>query len=154
MSSPVRPAWSSDRRPECKSECKLGGKRCGPRLMTEWAITLNAPLHSSKTDRRPFFLFPADKPKHRQSKIGADLVKQDQRSQGSLRRKTVSTPQRIRISNLRFRSSLIIAGVNVVERLAAVSVLNRDSPLVNHCRLWHFYTVCSGAWDLKWYLGP
>ena len=128
----------------------MGDKRFGPRLITEWAITLNAPLHSIKTDRRPLFFSRRTSRNTGPSKIGADLVKQDQRSQGSLRRKTVSTPQRMRISNLRFRSRLRIAGVNVVERLDAVRFTNINIAYANYCRLSHFYVVSSGNCGLKW----
>ncbi len=61
-----------------------------------------------------------------------------------------TTPQRIRTSNLRFRSRLRIAGVNVVERLDAVRFTNMNIVLANRCRLSHFYAVSSGNYGLKW----
>ena len=85
-----------------------------------------------------------------QTKIGANLVKQDQRGPESLEEETESTPQRIRTSNLRFRSRLRIAGINVVERLAAVRFTNMNIVLANRCRLSHFYVVSSGKCGLKW----
>ena len=46
--------WTGERKGD-------GGRfYCGPRLITEWAITLNAPLHSIKTDRRPLESCPME----------------------------------------------------------------------------------------------